>query len=227
MVVLVSLSIFSQITIMKLPLFPLQSVFYPGETVPLHIFEERYLQLIHDCREDAMTFGIPVYINNKLEYGTEVQLVEVVNTYESGELDVVCVARQVFRLQSFENQMKGKLYAGGKVEFLDSEFNASDELRKEVLKKIEELYNLMEVQMPPTPLEKFNSYAFAHKMGLSFDQEYELLQLTEETERLNYILTHLENAILVLNQINRTKTVIELNGHFKNFDPLDFKGLKN
>lgn len=227
MVVLVSLSIFSQITIMKLPLFPLQSVFYPGETVPLHIFEERYLQLIHDCREDAMTFGIPVYINNKLEYGTEVQLVEVVNTYESGELDVVCVARQVFRLQSFENQMEGKLYAGGKVEFLDSEFNASDELRKEVLKKIEELYNLMEVQMPPTPLEKFNSYAFAHKMGLSFDQEYELLQLTEETERLNYILTHLENAILVLNQINRTKTVIELNGHFKNFDPLDFKGLKN
>lgn len=227
MVVLVSLSIFSQITIMKLPLFPLQSVFYPGETVPLHIFEERYLQLIHDCREDAMTFGIPVYINNKLEYGTEVQLVEVVNTYESGELDVVCVARQVFRLQSFENQMEGKLYAGGKVEFLDSEFNASDELRKEVLKKIEELYDLMEVQMPPTPLEKFNSYAFAHKMGLSFDQEYELLQLTEETERLNYILTHLENAILVLNQINRTKTVIELNGHFKNFDPLDFKGLKN
>lgn len=227
MVVLLSLSIFSQITLMKLPLFPLQSVFYPGETVPLHIFEERYLQLIHDCREDAMTFGIPVYINNKLEYGTEVQLVEVVNTYESGELDVVCVARQVFKLLSFENQMEGKLYAGGKIEFLDSEFNASEALRKEVLQKIKELYSLMEVQMPPTTLEKFNSYAFAHKMGLSFDQEFELLQLTEETERLNYILTHLENAILVLNQINRTKTVIELNGHFKNFDPLDFKGLKN
>ena len=46
---------------MKLPLFPLQSVFYPGETVPLHIFEDRYKQLINDCRKEALTFGIPVY----------------------------------------------------------------------------------------------------------------------------------------------------------------------
>ncbi|MEP1982437.1 MAG: LON peptidase substrate-binding domain-containing protein, partial [Maribacter dokdonensis] len=83
---------------MKLPLLPLQSIFFPGETVPLHIFEDRYKQLINDCRDEAITFGIPVFINNKMEYGVEVQLVEVVNTYESGEMDVVCVARQVFRL---------------------------------------------------------------------------------------------------------------------------------
>ena len=70
---------------MKLPLFPLQSVFFPGETVPLHIFEERYKQLINDCRDEAITFGIPVFINGTVEYGTEVQLVEVVNTYDSGK----------------------------------------------------------------------------------------------------------------------------------------------
>ena len=60
---------------MKLPLFPLQSVFYPGETVPLHIFEERYKQLINDCRKEALTFGIPVFIDNGIKFGTEVQLV--------------------------------------------------------------------------------------------------------------------------------------------------------
>src|SRR5690606_34521054 len=109
---------------MKLPFFPLQSVFYPGETVPLHIFEERYKELIHDCRKEALTFGIPVFINNAITYGTEVQLVEVVNTYESGEMDVVCVARQVFKVLSFENQLQGKLYAGGEVEFLDMENDA-------------------------------------------------------------------------------------------------------
>ncbi|MGD1947779.1 MAG: LON peptidase substrate-binding domain-containing protein, partial [Croceivirga sp.] len=76
---------------MKLPLFPLQSVFFPGETVPLHIFEERYKQLINDCREEAVTFGIPVYIDGTVHFGTEVQLVEVVNTYETGEMDVVCI----------------------------------------------------------------------------------------------------------------------------------------
>ena len=82
---------------MKLPFFPLQSIFFPGETVPLHIFEPRYKQLIADCRANAITFGIPVFINNVMEYGTEVQLVEVVNTYEGGEMDIVGVARQVFK----------------------------------------------------------------------------------------------------------------------------------
>ena len=211
---------------MKLPLFPLQSVFFPGETVPLHIFEERYRQLINDCREEAITFGIPVYIDKKIEYGTEVQLVEVVNTYEGGEMDVVCVARQVFKVVTFDNQLDGKLYAGGIVDFLDSDNDAEESLREDVFGKIKELYGLMAVQLPGIPIDKFNSYAFAHKMGLSFSQEYELLKLTNETERLEYIKQHLEDTIAVLQQINRTKTVIEMNGHFKNFDPLDFEDFK-
>ncbi len=208
---------------MKLPMFPLQSVFFPGETVPLHIFEERYKQLIDDCRAEAVTFGIPVYINDRIEYGTEVQLVEVVNTYEGGEMDVVCVARQIFRVLTFDNQMDGKLYAWGIIEFLESANDATPELRNEVLEKIKQLYDLMQVQFPPTAAKKFNSYAFAHKMGLSFEQEYELLKLAKESERLSYIKAHLDTTISVLEQIDRTKAVIEMNGHFRNFDPLDFK----
>ncbi|WP_394970676.1 LON peptidase substrate-binding domain-containing protein [uncultured Croceitalea sp.] len=211
---------------MHLPLFPLQSVFFPGETVPLHIFEDRYKQLINDCREEAMTFGIPVYIDGKLKFGVEVQLVEVVTTYESGEMDVVCVARQIFKVLHFDNEMEGKPYAGGVVKFLESNNNADENLRLEVLGKIEELYDLMAVQLPEIAVDKFNSYAFAHKMGLSFEQEYELLKLTNEKVRLNYIKKHLDTTITVLNQINRTKAVIEMNGHFKNFDPLDFEDFK-
>ncbi|PWL38269.1 ATP-dependent protease [Flagellimonas aquimarina] len=208
---------------MRLPLLPLQSVFFPGETVPLHIFEERYKQLINDCRQEAVTFGIPVFINNTLSFGVEVQLVEVVTTYESGEMDVVCVARQVFRILSFENQMEGKLYAGGDVEFLDIENEADEELRKEVLLKVEQLYNLMDVPFTKISPKHFNSYSLAHKMGLSFEQEYELLQISNETDRLLFIKKHLETTTTVLGEVNRTKGIIEMNGHFKNFDPLDFK----
>lgn len=211
---------------MKLPLFPLQSVFYPGETVPLHIFEERYKQLVNDCRKEALTFGIPVFINNTLSYGTEVQLVEVVNTYESGEMDVVCVARQVFRVISFENQLEGKLYAGGEVEFLDMENDADDGLREEVMLKVETLYDLMDVPFTKTSPKQFNSYSLAHKMGLSFEQEYELLQMTKESDRLQYIKAHLEATANILSEVNRTKAVIEMNGHFKNFDPLDFQNFE-
>ncbi|CAZ97012.1 LON peptidase substrate-binding domain-containing protein [Zobellia galactanivorans] len=208
---------------MRLPLFPLQSIFFPGETVPLHIFEDRYKQLISDCRKEALTFGIPVYINNGMTYGTEVQLVEIVNSYDNGEMDVTCVGRQVFRILSFENQMPGKLYAGGTVEFLDSVNDADKALKKTVLDQIYRLYDLMDVSYAPLPLEKFNSYVLVHKMGLSFEQEYELLQMPRESDRMLFMQSHLESTIAMLNEVNRTKKTIEMNGNFKNFDPLDFK----
>ncbi|MDO6810312.1 LON peptidase substrate-binding domain-containing protein [Zobellia galactanivorans] len=208
---------------MRLPLFPLQSIFFPGETVPLHIFEDRYKQLISDCRKEALTFGIPVYINNGMTYGTEVQLVEIVNSYDNGEMDVTCVGRQVFRILSFENQMPGKLYAGGTVEFLDSVNDADKALKKTVLDQIYRLYDLMGVSYAPLPLEKFNSYVLVHKMGLSFEQEYELLQMPRESDRMLFMQSHLESTIAMLNEVNRTKKTIEMNGNFKNFDPLDFK----
>ena len=211
---------------MKLPMFPLQSIFFPGETVPLHIFEERYKQLIRDCRNEATTFGIPVYIHDSIHYGVEVQLVEVVNTYEGGEMDVTCVARQVFRLVNFQTQMDGKLYAGGDVEFLDNEMDGDENMKRYVLSKIEELYSLMGVPYTPIPVEKYSSFVLAHKMGLSYEQEYELLQLPKESQRLDFIKNHLQTTISVLQEIDRTKLTIKLNGDFKNFDPLDFDEFK-
>jgi hypothetical protein len=211
---------------MQLPLFPLKSIFFPGETVPLHIFEERYKQLIQDCRKEAMTFGIPVYIYDQIAYGTEVQLVEVVNSYEGGELDVVCVGRQVFKILSFENQMEGKLYPGGTIEFLEGLNDASDELKRSVLERIHALYDLMDVPFTPIPLKKFNMYALVHKIGLSYEQEYELLQMPKESDRLRFIISHLLATIAVLKEVNRAKGAIKMNGDFKNFDPLDFEDFK-
>jgi len=211
---------------MKLPLFPLQTIFFPGETVPLHIFEERYKQLINDCRDEAITFGIPVFINNKMEYGVEVQLVEVVNTYENGEMDVVCVARQVFKLLAFDNVMENKLYAGGIVKLIEYDFEASQEKKQTIINGIQQLYAIMDVPYSPLNIEEFNSFTLAHKIGLSFDQEYQLLQIPKENDRLNFIGMHLTSTITVLSEVERAKKIIELNGHFKNFDPLDFKDLE-
>jgi uncharacterized protein len=211
---------------MYLPLFPLQSVFFPGESVPLHIFEERYKQLIHDCRKEAVTFGVPVFINERIAFGTEVQLVEIVTTYDGGEMDVLCVARQVFKVVSFDNEIKGKLYAGGQVEFLDNINDGDHRSKKIVLRKLNQLYELMGVPFTPLEPDKFNSFMLAHKMGLSFEQEHQLLQIPQESHRLRFIKSHLYGTIEVLKQVNRTKDLIELNGHFKNFDPLDFRDFK-
>lgn len=197
--------------------------FFPGETVPLHVFEERYKQLIADCRNEAQTFGIPVYLGQTLGYGTEVQLREVVNTYADGSMDVVCVARQVFEVVRFEPVMDDRLYPGGEVRFLDSTTDAPPGLTESVLSACKHLYELMDVPFGPIKREVFTSFTLAHKMGMSLQQEYSLLQIPDETRRLQFVLQHLEATAKVLEELNRTRERIEMNGHFRNFDPLDFK----
>jgi Lon protease-like protein len=43
---------------MRLPLFPLSLVLFPGQTIPLHIFEERYKAMLKRCLDEQIPFGI-------------------------------------------------------------------------------------------------------------------------------------------------------------------------
>ena len=51
-----------------LPLFPLNVVLYPGMSLPLRVFEERYKQMMNRCLEGDMTFGV-VLIKSGKEVG--------------------------------------------------------------------------------------------------------------------------------------------------------------
>ncbi len=211
---------------MYLPLFPLQSVFFPGEKIPLHIFETRYRQLIHDCKEEAMNFGIPVYLDSLMSFGIEVQLQEIIQLYPGGEMDIICKAKSVFKLLSFENTMPLKPYAGGEVVFLENIKDGTNKQKEKIVSAIDDLYFVMGIPSIANLPDNFDSFTLAHKIGLSKAQEYELLQITKESERLNYIDQHLQQVTKVLKEVNRTKEVIQLNGHFKNFDPLNFEDFK-
>ena len=46
---------------LTIPMFPLNMVLLPGETKTLHIFEERYKQLVRDCLDNEAHFGIPFF----------------------------------------------------------------------------------------------------------------------------------------------------------------------
>ena len=86
----------------ELALFPLQIVVFPGEAVNLHIFEPRYRELIKDCQEDGITFGIPTFQNGKvLDFGTEVELLSIEKRYPGGEMDIKTRARGIFQILDF------------------------------------------------------------------------------------------------------------------------------
>ena len=66
------------------------------------------------------------------------------------------------------------------------------------------------------------SFQIAHKIGLSQEQEYSLLKMPTEAERQGFLIQHLERIIPILQEVEKTKERIKLNGHFKNLDPLIF-----
>ena len=72
-----------------LPLFPLSLIVFPGEELRLHIFEPRYRQLIQECIDDQITFGIPAVMDADMgNIATEVVLEGVEKRYAEGRMDI-------------------------------------------------------------------------------------------------------------------------------------------
>jgi Lon protease-like protein len=208
------------------PLFPLNLVPFEGERINLHIFEDRYKELVTDCLAQDAGFGILPYINDRLcEYGGYVTIAEVVKTYPDGRLDIRCHCQSRFRSLAFANPLEGHSYAGGRIEVMDADLHAPAKhgTKEMLLQLIQRLYALLQSQLDSSKLDVIQlSYALGHKVGLSMDQEYELFLLTEEEERQQYLIGHLEHALPSLEEFNRTRSRIQLNGHFQKFDPLTF-----
>ena len=98
------------------PYFPLSVFLFPGEDIPLRIFEPRYKQLIEDARSTGITFVIPYVIDRKIkEFGCEVRLKEVVAENPGGRMVVTVQSLAVVQIISFSKQLEGKLYAGGTI----------------------------------------------------------------------------------------------------------------
>lgn len=207
-----------------LPLFPLNLVVFPGEKLNLHIFEPRYRQLVADCLETGQTFGIPPYLNDQVQpIGTEMRLLHVERTYPTGESDIRTLAVGRFRLQDMLREAPGKLYAAGYVQDLPDEAAEDPQLKQRISRQVEQLYGVLGLQklfieLPPN----YRTFDVAHHLGLSTEQEYELLQLSTEPERQQFVLRHLEQVLPVVLETERLKERVRQNGHFKHLTPPNF-----
>jgi Lon protease-like protein len=206
-----------------LPFFPLNLVVYPHEDLNLHIFEPRYRQLINECLNSGKTFGIPAFVNNKLPgFGTEVMIKNLSKRYEDGRMDLKTKGLRIFRIVTFENPVKGKLYAGGKANFEKNE-SISTEINPFLESLVEKLYEILKVEVDyQKPIVQPFSYRIAHKIGLSVTEEYELLTIPQENLRQIRLIEHLERILPIVSDVERAKDRIAMNGHFKNLDALNF-----
>jgi len=206
-----------------LPLFPLNLIVFPNEPLNLHVFEPRYRQLILDCIENKNTFGIPPFLNEKLQdYGAEVELIEIARRHPDGRMDIRTKCIGAFKVVSYSNPAPNKLYAAGEVERIIHTDNSSFLEKEKVINQVIELWQLVKAQTELPTETEFLSFKIAHKIGLSLEQEYDLLAIIDEIERLELITKHLEHIIPIIREVERTKDRIKMNGHFKNFDELNF-----
>jgi Lon protease-like protein len=205
-----------------LPLFPLNLVAFPGESLNLHIFEPRYKELIGDCLTSQTNFGIPSFVHNKIEFGTEMIIEKLVKEYDDGRMDIKTKGMAVIKVDSFINPLGGKLYAGGEVTRLTSAEEMEPNVWEEMIFLIKELYQSLQMVEDVKIEEDAKSFDVGHHIGLSIEQEYELIQIDTEVERERFIIDHLKKTIPVVRNMEKTKERIKLNGHFKHFDPLNF-----
>lgn len=206
----------------ELGLFPLNLVAFPGEHLNLHVFEPRYKQLVNDCLELSQSFGIPSYVRNKIEYGTEVRIIEVTKVYDDGRMDIKTEGVRHFKVVDYHNPWQHRLYAGGPVEFMQYDDREDKELKLRMVDLLHELFHWlhMEEQMEvgvETPMCEY-----IHKIGLKPDEEYDLLLMQTEEQRQQYVINHLKTILPALERAEKAREKIRLNGHFKHFDPLNF-----
>jgi ATP-dependent Lon protease len=116
-----------------LPLFPLQLVVFPGSAIPLHVFEERYKEMVGEAEAAGTEFGIVLARDGGImNAGCTVVVESVLNRYPDGRFDVLARGQRRFLIQSLNQD---KEYLRGEVDYYsdDDAESASPELRKQAV----------------------------------------------------------------------------------------------
>src|SRR5258707_10272056 len=102
-----------------LPLFPLQVVLFPRTALPLHIFEERYKQMICEALRGKTEFGVvQAGENGVVDTGCTASIEEVAKKYPDSRMEVLTVVRRRFEIIILNDE---KRYLRRAVEFLDDD----------------------------------------------------------------------------------------------------------
>ena len=208
-----------------IPIFPLGIVIYPGESLNLHIFEPRYKQMVTECHAGKKLFGIPAVIDNKVQdYGTLIRIEEITTIHDNGEMDIKTTGEKVFRILEVIKEVPEKLYSGAIVTYPDNYERGNPEVMRRLVNSIRELHRVLNVQKDFKKEDaQLKAYDVAHHIGLSLQEEYELLNLFDERQRQEYIKRHLAKVIPLVAEMEQLKEKVKLNGHFKNLSSFNFE----
>jgi Lon protease-like protein len=199
------------------PLFPLGIVALPTESVPLHVFEDRYRRMIEQCLRAEpgslqREFGIVWLSDEELkQVGCACEVERVVERMDDGRLNIVARGTRPFRLVERQDDLP---YPAGVVEFVNDAEEAVDELARA---SAHELYRDLVEQATDRRLDDeelalMGSYQMAATVEFDRDAKQELLELRSENARLRLLAMLLTAALKRLELIDRAQTRAQSNG---------------
>ncbi len=182
----------------EIGLFPLDVVLLPGERVPLHIFEERYKELIGECLENSDDFGLLLAEETELRtIGTSASVIEVLNRYDDGRMDVVVEGRDRFRVTRVADT---RSYLTAEIQpFADTEAGADPELVASCMAALERVAQAAGTDA--TAIEvRGDEVAWQVAAQVDFGTEFkqQLLEMQTENERLEQLAEALDDAAIAI-----------------------------
>ena len=200
-----------------IPLFPLSVVLFPGQALPLHIFERRYRLMTRHCMETQSPFGIIfVHEGNIAQTGCSALIVKTLKEYEDGRSDILTAGQQSFRLIRTHEE---KPYLEADVEYLEEDFSGVDPA---VSAQLGQLFNqchqiLYEQEGPPFESDGSTSFAYHVASELPVDVAFRqsLLEIRSEAERQLRLASRLTEWYPQLQGRERVRGKATGNGHAK------------
>lgn len=196
------------------PLFPLGLVALPEEPVPLHIFEERYKEMISHCIANESEFGIVWREDDELhDIGCAVQVEEVLETMEDGRINLICRGTRPFRLLERGDDIP---YPSGTVEFLEDSSDSGEDTGAETRIVYSELYTeATERTIANEDLVEMSSYDMASTVDFGLEAKQTLLELRDETARLALLERLFRAALKRVAMIGKAEALAGSNGRVR------------
>ncbi len=215
----------------RLPLFPLPLVMLPNEILPLHIFEDRYQQMLKDVEATNKMFGVLLFepVEDFIERpstGTIGCVAEIRDTdmLDDGRANIVTLGVVRFRLIDYIDD--GEPYLVGDIEYFEDE--DTDDIETEPL--ADEVFDLFQRiakaafkmsggrgRLPDIHRGDAEQLSFLVTAAFNFENElkYELLKMTSTAERLEKLRDILKKMVGQMEESADIHAVSKTNGHSK------------
>jgi Lon protease-like protein len=196
----------------EIGLFPLNLVLVPGEQAPLHIFEPRYRELIGECLDFGNDFGLLLEDDEGMrEVGTRCRVVEVIDRFPDGRLNVVVEATERFQLLEVTDR---RAFRTAEVETLPDESDTplEDEV-EEVLAAYARVVAAAEADLEDLDLDADSvAYQIAARIDFGTEVKQGLLELRSERERVIKLAPMLNQAAEAVEREREIRTRAAGNG---------------